>query len=328
LTFSERDLIDYIRSRLPPPPSWLRVPIGDDGAVLEPVRGAFDVLTTDTLVEGIHFDPAFSSPADVGAKALAVNLSDLAAMGAEPRAALLSLSVPRGFPPAALAALSDALVASAAMHRVAIAGGNVTSSPGPLVVTITATGTVKPRRALLRSGARPGDALYVSAAIGAAAAGLGMLRDGHRPAGEDEAQCVGRYRVPVPRVRLGLLLGRNRAATACIDLSDGLADGARQIADASGTGIVVEADAVPVHPAARRYFAGKGLDPVVAALAGGDDYELLFTASPRRRGALAPVVRLTSGLAITRIGEVTADRAVTLRRDGTDEPLPEGYRHF
>jgi thiamine-monophosphate kinase len=328
LTFSERDLIEYIRSRLPPPPSWLRVPLGDDGAVIEPTRGALDVLTTDTLVEGVHFDPAFCSPADVGAKALAVNLSDLAAMGAEPRAALLSLSLPRAFPRDAIAALADAVIASAATYRVMIAGGNVTSSPGPLVLTLTLTGTVRPRRALLRSGARPGDVLYVSAAIGAASAGLGMLREGRVPAAEDEAQCVGKYRVPVPRVRLGLLLGRNRAATACIDLSDGLAEGARQIAEASGTGIVVEADAVPVHPAARRYFSEKGLDPLTAALAGGDDYELLFTVTAKRRRALAPIVRLTPGLAITRIGVVTADREVTLRRDGVDEPLPEGYRHF
>ena len=286
------------------------------------------MLTTDTLVEGVHFDFSFCSPADVGAKALAVNLSDLAAMGAEPRAALVSLSLPARMPGDALEAMLDALVASATRHCVTIAGGNVTSSPGPLVVTITATGTVRPRRALLRSGARPGDAIYVSAAIGAAAAGLGMLREGRATFAEDDAQCVARYRAPDPRVRLGLLLGRTRAATACIDLSDGLADGARQLAEASRVGLVLEEGAIPVHPAARRYFVERGLDPVSAALAGGDDYELLFASAPKRRGALAAAVRRAPGLAVTRIGTVTKEPEVRLRRDGRDEPLPEGFRHF
>jgi thiamine-monophosphate kinase len=326
--FTEATLIDYIKRRLPPSPAWLRVPIGDDAAVVEPARGAFDVLTTDTLVEGIHFDFAFCSPEDVGVKAVAVNLSDLAAMGAEPRAALVSLSVPVQMARERLEAMIDALVAAAAGHCLAIAGGNVTASPGPLVVTMTATGSVRPRRALLRSGARPGDAVYVSAAIGAAAAGLEMLREGRQPAADDEVQCVERYRRPEPRVRLGLLLGRTRAATACIDLSDGMADGARQLARASGAGIVLEADAIPVHPAARRHFARKGVDPVLGALAGGDDYELLFTSAPRRRGALGAAVRRAPGLAVTRIGIVTKEPEVRLRRGDTDEPLPEGFHHF
>jgi thiamine-monophosphate kinase len=327
-TFTETDLIEFIRRRLPPPPAWLRVPAGDDAAIVEPVRGALEVLTTDTLVEGVHFDFSFCSPADVGVKAIAVNLSDLAAMGAEPRAALVSLSVPLRMTREALDELIDALVGASTKYCLTIAGGNITSSPGPLVVTIAATGSVRPRRALLRSGARPGDAIYVSAAIGAAAAGLGMLREGRTPSSEDEAQCIGRYRSPVARVRLGLLLGRTRAATACIDLSDGLADGASRIAEASGVGVVLEADAIPVHPAARRYFSERGLDPVTAALAGGDDYELLFSSSAKRRGALAAAVRRSPGLAVTRIGVVTKERDVRLSRNGRDEPLPDGFHHF
>jgi thiamine-monophosphate kinase len=326
--FTEASLVALIQRRLPPPPSWVRVPIGDDAAVVETERGTLDVLTTDTLVEGVHFDFSFCSPADVGAKALAVNLSDLAAMGAAPRAALVSLSVPGGMSRDRLEALIDALVASAATFCVTIVGGNVTASPGPFVVTIALTGTVRPRRALLRSGARPCDAVYVSAAIGAAAAGLGMLREGRSPAGEDDEQCIGRYRAPVPRVRLGLLLGRTRAASACIDLSDGLADGTRRVAEAGGVGVVLEADAIPVHPAARRYFTERGLDPITAALAGGDDYELLFTSAPRRRGALTAAVRRSPGLAVTRIGGVTKEPDVLLRRDGRDEPLPGGFQHF
>jgi thiamine-monophosphate kinase len=327
--FTEASLIDYIRSRLPPPPGWLRVPIGDDAAVLEPERGTLEVLTTDTLVEGVHFDFALSAPADVGAKALAVNLSDLAAMGAAPRAALLSLSLPASFPRSRLEPLLDALVDAARQSGTSIAGGNVTGSPGPLVITIAAIGSVRPRRALLRSGAKPNDEVYVSGAVGAGAAGLGFLRERrHAAGGSDGEACVAWYRRPEPRLRLGLLLGRTRTATACIDLSDGLAEGARQIGAASGVGICLDADAVPVHPGARRYFEERGLDPVTAALAGGDDYELLFTVPSKRRRSLERVAALARGLPVKRIGTVTTERAFRLRRDGSDEPLPPGYEHF
>jgi thiamine-monophosphate kinase len=211
---------------------------------------------------------------------------------------------------------------------VTIAGGNVTASPGPFVITIAATGAVRPRRALLRAGARAGDDLYVSGAIGAAAAGLGLLREGRAPADADDTECIARYRRPEPRVRLGLLLGRTRTATSCIDLSDGLADGVRQLACASAVGVALEAEAIPIAPGARRYFGERRLDPVTAAIAGGDDYELLFTVPPRRRRALASVMTLARGVPVTRIGSVTKERHVALRRDGRDEALPEGFRHF
>jgi thiamine-monophosphate kinase len=326
--FTETSLVDYIQSRLPPSPPWLRVPIGDDAAVVEPPRGELEVLTTDTLVEGVHFDFAFCDPADVGVKALAVNLSDLASMGAEPRLALLSLSVPAAMGRDRLEPLLDAALASAADHRVAVVGGNVTASPGPLVITMAAAGAVRPRRALLRSGGRAGDDLYVSGTIGAGAAGLGLLRNGRRPADADDAECIGRYRRPEPRVRLGLLLGRTRTASACIDLSDGLADGVRRLAQGSGTGAALQADAIPIHPGARRYFRERGLDPVAASIAGGDDYELLFSVPAKRRRALASVVKLARGLAVTRIGSLTKDQRVVLRRGESEEPLPEGFRHF
>src|SRR5207248_1972893 len=227
---TERQLIDRIRERLPPPPAWMPVGIGDDAAVVEPERNRLEVLTVDTLVEGVHFDRAFTPPAAIGHRALAVSLSDLAAMGAAPRAALLSLALPDILSLADFDAIVTGLVALADRGRVHVAGGNLTRSPGPLILDVTVTGTVKPRRALLRSGARPGDELYVSGTIGAAAAGLDMLKAG-KPMVDS---CVQRFLYPEPRVRLGMLLGRNRAASACMDLSDGLADGVRQIAEASG----------------------------------------------------------------------------------------------
>lgn len=323
----ERDLIDRIRRRVPPAPPHVLVGIGDDAAVVASDRNRATVLTTDALVEGVHFDRAFVSAFDVGHKALAVSLSDLAAMGAEPRAALLSLALPPSLPVADVDALLDGLLALAGDTRVSLVGGNIARSPGPLFVDVTAIGSVHHRRVLTRGGARPGDELFVTGSIGAAAAGLQRLQTPGGPDASEEV-CAARYRRPQPRVRIGLALGRARAATACVDLSDGLADGVAQIAQASGTGAEIDAGAVPIEPAARQWFASRGDDPVTAALSGGEDYELLFAVRPRHRGRLRAVQRLARGVAITRIGRLVADRARLLVRDGVAAPLPGGFAHF
>lgn len=331
----ERALIDHIRGRLPPAPPALLVGPGDDAAVVVPERGAFHVLTTDALVEGVHFDLRFSNLADVGYKALAVNLSDLAAMGATPGVALLSFILPDWITLASVDALLDGLLEIAGTARIAIAGGNISRSPGPLVVAVTATGSVRPRRILTRGGAKPGDALYVTGSIGAAAAGLAWLRS--RDSADWASQSLGttdtaalavRHRRPEPRVRIGMLLGRNRAASACMDLSDGLADALTQVARASGTGAVIDAAALPIDPAARQWFESQGQDPLVAALAGGDDFELLFAVPKKRRGRLRAVISGGRGVPITRIGEVTETSELVLARDDRRESLPAGFTHF
>jgi thiamine-monophosphate kinase len=322
----EREWIAAIQARVTTPP-WLAVGIGDDAAVAEPQRGALEILTTDALVESIHFDRRLSAPADIGWKALAVNLSDVAAMGGTPRLALLSLGLPAAMPPRDIDELLDGFLAMAADARVALAGGNITRSPGPLFVDVTVTGFAGRRDVLTRGGGRVGDDLYVSGSVGAAAAGLSAWRAGARDIAGIDA-CIDRHRRPEPRVRLGALLGRNRAASACMDLSDGLADGIRQIAAASGTGARVEAALLPIPDAARDWYRRAGLDPASAAAAGGDDYELLFAVPRRARGRLATVVRQARGLPVTRIGSLTAEPGVFLVRDGTAEPLPEGFVHF
>jgi thiamine-monophosphate kinase len=334
---SERELIARIQARLPPAPSWLLVGIGDDAAVVEPERNRAEVLTVDALVEGVHFDRAFVPPEAIGHRALAVNLSDLAAMGAAPRLALLSLALPPALPLVDFDGVVSGLASLAARHRVHVAGGNLTRSPGengPLMIDVTVTGTVKPRQVLRRSGARAGDELYVSGAIGSAAAGLGLLREDARLRTEDSGRAsdhlrlVTAYLRPEPRVRLGLMLARNRAASACMDLSDGLSDAVYQIAEASGVGARIDAGALPIDACARDVLAARGLDPIAAAVTGGDDYELLIAVRPRARGRLA-AARRHGGIPLTRIGVCTEDRAIVWRRDGTDEALPRGgYSHF
>jgi thiamine-monophosphate kinase len=337
----ERALIDRIRRRLPPSPPELIVGIGDDAAVAAPDRGALQVLTTDALVEGVHFDRRFSAPSDIGYKALAVNISDVASMGGAARFALLSLMLPADTPVADVDGLLDGLVELASASRVALAGGNITRSPGPLIVDVTLVGSVKPRKILKRSGAQPGDSLYVTGQLGAAAAGLEWLRSigdpgvrnrsrtaPPRPEDPELAACVARHCRPEPRARIGGLLGRTRAASACMDLSDGLADAVAQIACASGTGAAIDPALLPLHPGARAWFAAAGRDPIDACVAGGDDYELLFTVPRRARGRLRAVVREARGIAVTRIGEVTSGRSVGLQRNGRLEPLPAGFVHF
>ena len=324
----EHAVIQRIAERVPPRSPGVVTGIGDDAAVVEPDRGALAVATTDTLVEGIHFDRAHCSPGDIGDKALAVNLSDLAAMGAAPRYALLALSLPPGWLVADVDEMLDALLALAVRHRTTLVGGDVTASPGPLVIGMTAIGSVKRRRVLGRDGARPDDIVYVSGAVGAAAAGLASLQSAAHAGDPPPEECRRRHRRPEPRVALGVALGRNRAARACMDTSDGLADAIRKIATASGVGVRLDAGALPVHPEARTWFEGAGLDPVAAALAGGEDCELAFTSPPAFRGRLRHVRRRIGGLPITPIGIVTKARDVIIRRDGKEEPLPRGYEHF
>lgn len=322
---TEPELIARIRQRLAPPPPWLLVGIGDDAAVVEPERNRVEVLTVDALVEGVHFDRAFVPPDAIGRRALAVNLSDLAAMGAAPRLALLSMALPVTLPVADFDAIAGGFAALAAEHRLHLVGGNLTHTPGPLTLDVTLAGTVKRRQALRRDGARPGDELYVSGSIGAAAAGLIMLSGLQGAAG---SRAVERYLRPEPRVRLGTLLARNRAASACIDLSDGLADGVHRIAHDSGVGVTVDADALPIDEATRATFGRCGREPVAAAITGGDDYELLFTVRPRTRHRLRAAAR-HGGTPITRIGICTERRDVVLARGGAaPEAVPAGYSHF
>jgi thiamine-monophosphate kinase len=334
---SERELIARIREQLPPAPDWLLVGIGDDAAVVEPERHRVEVLTVDALVEGIHFDRAFVPPDAIGHRALAVNLSDLAAMGASPRLALLSMALPAALPLADFDAIIAGFAALAARHQLHVVGGNLTRSPGPLMIDVTVMGTVKRRQALTRRGARPGDDLYVSGTIGAAAAGLRMLQSSvdnmQSSVGltTDDRRLMTTFLRPEPRLRLGIHLGRNGAASACMDLSDGLADGFQQIGDASGVGMTIDADALPIDAGARAFFVARGQDPVVEALRGGDDYELLIAVRPRTERRLTAAMR-RGDVMLTRVGRCTAGRGITLRSAGAAPidagALPHGFSHF
>ena len=258
-------------------------------------------------------------------------------MAATPRWVVLSLVIPGSMLVADVESLVDGLSALAARHGVSVVGGNITRTDGPLVVDITAAGEVASRKWLTRSGAHAGHEIWVSGAVGAAAAGLEMLAAGQGSGignqgsgiGDQGSGCVARHRRPEPRVRLGIAMGRAEAAKAAMDLSDGLADALRQVAAASGVGVRVDAAALPIDPAAREWWTSRGVDPVIAALRGGDDYELLFAVPAKGRGPLRSVMRHITNPPLTKIGLFTKDpREVVLTRGEHEESLPEGFQHF
>ncbi len=276
----------------------------DDAALIDERPGWSLVATTDTIVAEVHF-PADAEPADVAGRLLGVNLSDLAAMGAEPAAYLLALALPRAWAAADLHPWLDGFAAGLAgwqrEHQIALIGGDTVATPGPLTLTLTALGHVEAGRALLRSGARPGDRIYVSGSIGDAALGLRVLQGEFAPLDAAErAFLLDRYRLPRPRLKLGRRLCG--LANAAADVSDGLVADLGHICAASNVGARIDAGRVPLSaPAA----AAIGDDPALLALAlsGGDDYELVFTAAASRDAEIAELAR-DLALPLTAIGEI------------------------
>jgi thiamine-monophosphate kinase len=295
--------------------------IGDDAALLSVPTGQELVAALDTLVEGRHF-PAGAPPESIGHRALAVNLSDLAAMGATPAWFLLALTLPRA-DESFLESFARGLFTLAREHGVQLVGGDTTA--GPLSVSVQALGTVPAGRALRRRGAAPGDLLYVSGTPGDAAAGLAVLQArGPEATDPHELQLLRRFLFPEPRVELGLQL--RGVASACIDVSDGLAADAGRLAAASGCAAVIDAGALPLSDALRAR-EGEG-ESLAKALRGGDDYELCFTVPPLRRSEFE--ARMTNVKChVTCIGIIAAGSGVRVERDGASLAADtRGFDHF
>jgi thiamine-monophosphate kinase len=310
----EFELIDLFTRALPLQGGEVVLGPGDDAAVLRPRRGEDLVATVDAVVAGVHFD-ARATPADVGWKALAVNLSDLAAMGARPVAALVALALPRGTRAAAVRGLARGLGACARAHRIPVAGGNVTRAEA-LSVTVTALGAVPRGRALLRRGARPGDLVAVTGTVGDAALGL-------RPGAA--GPLARRQRRPVPRVAAGLALAP--LARAAVDVSDGLVQDLGHLCAASGVAARIGVAELPLSPAYRR-AAFRLADPYAAALAGGEDYELVLAIPPTLLArARAAAARARTPLTV--VGRFVRGRGVSvLGADGEVRPAPAGHDHL
>jgi thiamine-monophosphate kinase len=332
-------LIERIRRILPHPHDAI-FGIGDDCAALRPTAGKDLLLTTDLLVEGIDFTPQTITPFRLGRKAMGVNLSDIAAMGGLPRVALVTLAIPPDKEIEFVDELYRGLREEGAPFAVEIIGGDLSASP-TLMIGVTLAGEVEAGRAVTRSGAKPGERIWVTGRLGAAAAGLVALRAGCRlrddqieiplevPESFREAirQAIERHLCPIPRIREGRALAEVGAASAMIDLSDGLASDLAHLCRESRVSATIREDQIPIDRAASAIAQRFGQEPLALALQGGEDFELLFTSSwePADITAIFP-----DAAAVTAVGTVgEAGYGCRLeRRDGRSVALTGGYNHF
>jgi len=321
----ELSLIQHIDARAKGAPSpGLRLGIGDDCAILRSRPGEEIVVTTDLSLEGRHFRRDWHPAASIGHRALARGLSDIAAMGARPLAAFLSLALPAAVAQNALwlDSFLDGLLTLAKLHGVPLAGGDTSEAPGDTVLAdIVLLGAAPAGRALRRSTAHPGDLLYCTGALGGASAELAALAANPQSLATAKPDGTHPHLFPRPRLAVGQTLLRKKLATACIDLSDGLSTDLAHLCEASGVAAEIDAHALPLHP-----LTEGGL---LAALNGGEDYELLFTARPSTR-----IPRSIAGVPIIRIGRITAHRPraslmALIDPEGRRTPLqPRGWEHF
>ncbi|MGA8943267.1 MAG: thiamine-phosphate kinase [Thermoactinomyces sp.] len=277
----EFSLIRSWLSKRPTPNRHIEVDVGDDAAVVQPLAGNSIVLTCDTMVETVHFKRETLSLQEIGRKLLAVNASDINAMGGTPVYALISVSIPDDWQETELMQLYEGLYQYAEEIQVALIGGDTTYTPGPLTLSLTLAGEVEKGRALRRSAAKPGDLLFVTGTLGNSAAGLDILMKAE-PANEWENILVQAHRYPDPPLPIGAWLSSSPYCTqiSLDDISDGLAQEAWEIAEASGVSLVIEEEKIPLSPALLKYAEETGQDPFAWAWGGGEDFQLLGTIPP------------------------------------------------
>lgn len=326
---NEFELIKFLTQKLPRKTKGLSCGIGDDCAV---IRGEkFDwLLTADSLIEGVHFDFRNTNATDLGRKVLSANLSDVAAMGGQPLYFTVSIGVPRRVSAVQLKKIYSGMIDVAKKNGVVMAGGDTCASPKGLFISIALVGKIMKNRAILRSGARPGDHVFVSGTFGDAAFALGCLKKKRKV----DRYFVNRLNNPSARVKLGRLIADEGLASSMIDVSDGLLADLGHIADASGVGFVVDAGAVPVSGFFSNIAARYGLDSLLLALAGGDDYELCFTVPRSRLRAflkMKKIIEKKAGCPVSMIGRIVENKRKRIVRGKGGKVLAisrRGYDHF
>ncbi|WAH36671.1 thiamine-phosphate kinase [Alicyclobacillus dauci] len=320
----EFQLIKSLTGRLPTPHQDVQVGVGDDAAVVRATSPL--VMTTDTMVEGVHFLPTTITDYNLGYKSLAVSVSDIAAMGGKPRFALVSLAIPPGWDENRLGQLYDGFREITERFGCDVIGGDVVSTSGPFVVTTTVIGEAE--RPILRSGAQPGDVLFVTGMLGGSSAGLEVLQGITSVSHIGQALLAQRHQHPEPRVAVGHLCAEI-GVHALNDISDGLASELNEISAASHVRCVVHAEQIPVMPEVKELARSKRVNPLGYALYGGEDYELLGAAPPRVFARLLTAASMIN-VPIRQIGRCEAGDGVVMRDETGRLAVIEakGYNHF
>jgi thiamine-monophosphate kinase len=318
---SEREFIAWLRRRAPRRVAGLHLGIGDDAALVSVPPRQELILTTDMSIEDVHFTSTLHSPQAVGHRALARSLSDIAAMGGTPRYALISLALSPCTTRAWLEGFFEGLFTLARRFGVAVIGGDTAVITGPLTLDLIAAGIVPRGRALRRSGARPGDRIFVSGRLGMAAWGLRLLPSQGRVRNPLGKAALRAHLFPQPQCALGRFLSEHRLASAAMDLSDGLSIDLRRLCDASGVGARLVADRIPAPP------LPETADALSLALHGGEDYQLLFTVSAAKTSKLPPRF---GRIPLHCIGEICASRGINMvMPEGKVQPVAtHGFDHF
>jgi len=331
----EKGLIERLRKWLAAagPRPGVVVDVGDDAAAVE-LAGSDKLLlfTCDMLAEGVHFRRAWPglNGENLGWKALAINISDIAAMGGRPTFALVSLALPGEMEVDFVDQVYSGLLRCAKEYGVTIAGGDSVGSPQGVVIDVSLLGEVEKERVLCRSGARPGNLICITGPLGAAAAALHILNCRAGVPAPAEEQLIARLLQPRPRLAEGQALAATGLVSAMMDLSDGLGDDLPRLCQESKVGARLFAEKIPIHPDCVATCQQMGLNPLDMALRGGEDYELFFTTAAENLPAIAAALERAAACAPIAIGETTTaeDGIQIVHPDGKSTPLPEGFSHF
>ncbi len=326
----EFGLIAQLASRISAKNENIFIGIGDDAAAVDIGDGRLLLATCDIQIENIHFTVHTFTPEQIGAKAAAVNLSDIAAMGGDPLYALVSIAVLPSMKKDDILRIYSGLSDCLTRWGATVIGGNTSKSLNGLVIDITLLGETSKTQILTRNGASVGDLLMITGDLGASRLGLMLLNDELLELSEEaKHEALARHRTPIPRIAESRILRKLSGVTSCLDVSDGLLGDAARLSDASNVKLIINSNSIPIAACVKEAARFGRIDSINTALTGGEDFELLFTANPNNADEIARAVQDNTGTRVSQIGEVVKGRGVVvLNQNGVEETLQGGFDHF
>jgi thiamine-monophosphate kinase len=325
----EFKLIDIIKKRFKAQSKELVLSIGDDCAVIEKDEKSVNLISTDLLLEGVHFNPDYFTPIQLGMKSAAVNISDIAAMGAVPKFMLVSLAIPKNTSYEFVKGFYTGIKKKCSKYGVNIIGGDTSSSKSGMFISISVIGEAPRNDFLTRKGAKPGDLIYVTGTVGNSAAGLDILLNNHKISDDIKRYLINRHLKVTPRVSEGIFLRKSKSVSSMIDLSDGIGSDIKRICDESGVGAGIYLDMLPVSKYLKSFSQFLNKKVYDFALGGGEDYELLFTVKKDCEESLKAAYKKHFNKKIFKIGVITKTKGVkSIDSAGNKVIISESYNHF